>query len=386
MAKTWTVDLDPGCIFGEGSRFLTGKKLKELGATTVMLITDATMKQLGYTDEMEQIIREEGLTVVPYQAETREPTSTMCNVARDFAVEHKIDGIVALGGGAVMDIAKAAGKLLANGGMLEEYLGYEKANIPYKRWSPIICLSTTAGTGAEINNGISIFNDAIQKKGNTKHPATLAITDPYYTYGSPKKLTACVGVDALAHAAETLCNSEYIQNWMSDCLAKEAVSIIFKALPGAYNDDHECRDKMAFAAELAGWSIKLRKTTFGHALGHRFANRYHWAHGICCGICLPAVVRYHAKMDAGVTMTYAHCIGIDCREKSYDQIAAEVVKAFDDLLHAVDMPSMKSLGVEPAFIDEICEDIRSDPKWTLVPHPPVFEEVAVAMHEAYEQY
>ena len=88
-----------------------------------------------------------------------------------------------------------------------------------------------------------------------------------------------------------------------------------------------------------------------------------------------------------MTRTYAKCIGIDCPEGAdMQEVGRKVVKAFDDLLHSVNFPSMKELGVEPAFIDEICNDIRTDPKWTVVPHPPVFEEVAVAMHDAYENY
>lgn len=382
----WTIDMDPGAIFGEDSRKVTGKKMKELGATKVMLVVDDTMKTLGFAGEMEEILKEAGLEVVTYTVETREPTSTMCNVARDFALEHGIDGIVALGGGAVMDIGKMAGKLMANGGNTEDYLGYEKANMPYKVFKPIICLTTTSGTGAEINHGMSIFNDITQKKGNNKHPATLAITDPYYTYNLPKTLTANTGIDALAHAVETLCNSEHIVNWMSDTLAKEAVTLIFEYLPKAYETgDKEARAWMSYAAELAGWAIKMRKTTFGHALGHRFANRYHWPHGVCCGLCLPAVARYNVTGNPYTTRILAKCIGIDCPDDAdMVEVGKQVVAKFDELYKRVGMKTIKEMGVEESFLDEIAEDIRRDTKWTVVPNPPDFDLVRKVLHESYD--
>lgn len=382
---SWLIDMDPGALFGEGARFQTGKKMKALGGSRVLLIVDGTMKQLGFAEEMVNILKEAELEVVEYEAETREPSTNMINACRDFAIEQKIDSIVALGGGAVIDISKCTGKLLANGGNLEDYLGYDNRK-PYKRFSPIICLPTTAGTGAEINHGCSIFNDVTQKKGNTLHPATLAITDPYYTYNCPKGLTAVVGIDALAHATETLCNSQTITHWMSDTLAKEAVTLCFKYLPAAYEtSDKEARDRMAYAAEIAGWAIKMRKTTFGHACGHRFANKYHWPHGVCCGIGLSAVVRYTAECDPYTIRILAQCIGIDCPEDAdMVEVGKKVVAEYDKLMKLVGMKSMKEMGVPEDFIDFLKEDVSKDPKWIIVPNPPDFEKMAKAFHDAYD--
>ena len=102
----WKMDMDPGVVFGIDSRKQIGDRLKDYGATKVLLIYDMVMGQLGYADELKKFTEEAGIEVVMYEAEVGEPTYAMVNRAADFAMEHKIDGIIGLGGGATMDTAK----------------------------------------------------------------------------------------------------------------------------------------------------------------------------------------------------------------------------------------------------------------------------------------
>lgn len=384
----WTMDMDPGVIFGVDSRKRTGQKLKEYGATKVVFIYDAVMGSLGHAAEMEEIIRQAGLAVIPYEAEVGEPTYAMVNRLADFVMEQQADGIVGLGGGATMDTAKFAGRVIANGGRAEDYLGYTKSqnDLTYKTFRSIIVLPTTAGTGAEVNTAVSCITPE-GKKANGRHRATLAIIDPVYTYGLPKSITANTGIDALAHAAESLCNSRAMPNPMADLIEKEAVKLVFQWLPIAYEhgDNKEAREKMCFAAMLGGYAIKLRKTTFGHAIGHRFADRYHWPHGFNCSLGLAALVRYNVTGDPESTRILAECCGVDCPpDADMTEVGKKVVEKFDALLKGVGMKNMKELGVEEEFCDFIKEDVSKDTKWTIVPNPPDFELMGKALHESYD--
>ncbi len=386
--SVWTMDMDPGVVFGVDSRKKTGQKLKDYQATKVLLLYDEIMGKMGCAQELSDIIQAEGMEVVLYEAEVGEPTYAMVNRVADFAMEHQIDGIVGLGGGATMDTAKLAGRVLANGGRAEDFLGYTKSqnDFTYKTFRPIIVLPTTAGTGAEVNTAISCITPE-GKKSNARHRATLAIIDPTYTYSLPKSITANTGIDALTHAAESLCNSKAMPNYMADTIEKECVKLIFKWLPIAYEDgsNKEAREWMSYAAMLGGYAIKLRKTTFGHAIGHRFANRYHWPHGFNCSLGLAALVRYNVTGDPDSTKLLAECCGVACPEGAdMVEVGKQVVEKFDALQKAVGMKSMKEMGVEESFCDFIADDVSKDTKWTIVPNPPDFELMRKALHESYD--
>jgi alcohol dehydrogenase class IV len=382
----WIIDMDPGVVFGEDSRKVTGDKLKEYGATKVMLLHDEIMTSLGYTKDLSDIIREAGMEVIAYQTRLGEPKSGWVDEAARFALENKADGLVGLGGGATIDTAKFVGKLLANGGNAEDYLGYTNTS-GSKTFRPIIVLPTTSGTGAEVNTALACDNESRGRKAFTMQRATLAIIDPTYTYGLPKEVTANTGIDALTHAAESLCNSAAMPNWMADTLGKECVKLVFEWLPTAYNEpgNKDARAWMSYAAMLGGYTIKLRKTTFGHALAQPIGNTYHYPHGVCCSVGMAAVVRYNVTGDPASTRLLAGCCGVPCPEDA-DMIAVgnEVVKRFDGLQKAVGMKNMRELGIPKDFVNEMVDQVSKDEKWKVVPNPPDFELLRKVTHESYD--
>jgi alcohol dehydrogenase class IV len=379
------IDMDPGVVFGEDSRKQTGGKLKEYGAKKVMLFHDEIMTKLGFTEELKEIIKSEGPEVVTYQTELGEPKSSWIDKAAETARQNKVDSLVGLGGGATIDTAKFVGKILANGGKAEDYLGYTNT-AGNNTFRPIIVLPTTAGTGAEVNTALACDNESLKRKAFTMQRATLSIIDPTYTYGLPKEITANTGIDALTHSAESLCNSAAIPNWMADTLCKDSIKMIFKWLPIAYNEpgNKEARARMSYASMLGGYAIKLRKTTFGHALAQPIGNTYHFPHGVCCSVGMAAVVRYNVTGDPGSTRLLAGCCGVDCPgDADMIKVGNEVVKKFDALQKAVGMKNMKELGIPEDFVDYMADMVSKDEKWKVVPNPPDFDLMRKVLRESY---
>lgn len=375
-------------LFGMDSRFQTGEKLKEYGAMRVLLLHDEAMKPLGHADELEEIIRKAGIEVCMYQMAPGEPDSDNVQLVVEFALKHKIDGIVGLGGGACMDTAKLVGKTIANGGRVVDYLGgYTAIGSGSKRFNPIVLLSTTSGTGSEVSYGLMTKNVETGKKIFAVHPGTLAILDPYYTIKLPKSVTAFTGIDAFCHSAECLCNSVAMPNWMADIMSIKSIELVMKYLPIAYDDGEnlEARSAMSYAAMLGGYAITLRKTTFGHAIANQLSDKYHFPHGIGVSCGIAAVARYNVTGDPASTKLWAPAMGIACPENAdLEQVGRQVVEKLDAMQKHIGLKNMKELGVEESFLDVIVDNVAADKKWAIVPNPPKFELVREVLKKSYD--
>ncbi|MFX1298720.1 MAG: iron-containing alcohol dehydrogenase, partial [Promethearchaeota archaeon] len=218
------------------------------------------------------------------------------------------DLIIGLGGGSVMDAGKGIFFLYELPDQkidsLNPFVYYE--NFPSK--AKYVTIPTTSGTGADVVWGL-VLTDTAQKRKIT--PASrqivpnIAIVDPVFTFEMPPTLTASTGLDALTHSIES-----YLSMWrndFSDAYTIKAVEFVFKYLPRAYKkgDDKEAREKMHFAATMAGLSFGNSQATFAHAIGHSIGARFHKPHGMCVGMALPYVMEFSRNNGSGVVQLLA---------------------------------------------------------------------------------
>lgn len=379
----FTCEFETDATFGVDSRKEVGKKLAGYNCTKVLILADEAMFKFGRVDELKEIISAEGMNVVTYQTELGEPAAAKCDRAYEFTKDQGIDGVVALGGGATIDTAKVVCKLMANGGKSDDYIGYGVA-AGNKLFKPLIAMPTTAGTGSEVNWG-GMCSDSQDRKSAVRHPATLAVIDPVYTYGLPQTVTANTGIDALSHCAENLFNTAITPNPMADMCAMRGVELAFKWLPIAYKDgsNEEARYWMSFAALLGGYCLKLRRLNFGHSIANQFSDRYHWPHGVGAGLGLAVIVRYGAKYIPEMTIKLAKALNMEVPDNGdLTELGEKVVEAFDNLLKTVGMKNMKELGVEEEFIETMTEQIKGDTKWKVTPAPD-FDKMKSAIYESY---
>lgn len=197
----------------------------------------------------------------------------------DFARKNNCDFIVALGGGSVMDASKAIALSATNDGDLWDYVhggsgkGKELNNSPL----PIIAITTTAGTGSEVDCGGVITKPETNEKIGIVHPSlfpVLAIVDPELMKTVPPKFTAYQGFDALFHSTEGYISKA--NNIMGDMVQRAAIENIGKYLARAVNDgnDMQAREHVAFANTMSGYSMTVSSCTSEHSLEHAMSG-YH---------------------------------------------------------------------------------------------------------------
>lgn len=385
---TWKIHDLHDAIFGVDSRKQAGEILKSLGGTKALLVCGPNINALGYPEELIGILKEAGIETVLYVKDEGEPTGDMVNKGVAIARAEKIDSIVALGGGSSMDTAKMIGKVLANNaGRAEDLLGgYTALNVGTKVFSPVLLLSTTAGTGSEVSWGLMCENMDNLKKTFSVHPGTYAILDPTYCTTLPKEITATCGMDSLAHSLESLCNSVAMPHPLADMYCREGISASCKGMVAAYNDpnDIEARSYMAYAAMIGGSAITLRKTNLGHAVSNQLVDYYHFSHGVAVSVGLMAQLMYNTEKDPVSSSLIAPCMGIECPEGAdLKEVGQKIYDKIYKMQKDMGVKNMKELNVPEEFCDTIAENVSKDKKWAIVPNPPDFDYLRVVLHQIW---
>lgn len=385
---TWKIHDLHDAIFGVDSRKQAGEILKSLGGTKALLVCGPNINALGYPEELIGILKEAGIETVLYVKDEGEPTGDMVNKGVAIARAEKIDSIVALGGGSSMDTAKMIGKVLANNaGRAEDLLGgYTALNVGTKVFSPVLLLSTTAGTGSEVSWGLMCENMDNLKKTFSVHPGTYAILDPTYYTTLPKEITATCGMDSLAHSLESLCNSVAMPHPLADMYCRGGISASCKGMVAAYNDpnDIEARSYMAYAAMIGGSAITLRKTNLGHAVSNQLVDYYHFSHGVAVSVGLMAQLMYNTEKDPVSSSLIAPCMGIECPEGAdLKEVGQKIYDKIYKMQKDMGVKNMKELNVPEEFCDTIAENVSKDKKWAIVPNPPDFDYLRVVLHQIW---
>ena len=291
-------------IFGEGSLSeLSSQKLPGSRALLV-LSRGGSARRIGAFDKVYSALNSCGEPPVVYEGIGANPSLEQINEGARIAREGGCDFVVALGGGSVMDAAKAISVLAPNG---ENYWDFVTAGtgggLPIKnRALPVVAITTTAGTGSEADATAVVTNPETGEKIGFVHPQmfpVLSIIDSTLTYGVPAMLTAYQGFDALFHAVECYISAK--ANKMSDMLALTSMEYVGKFLARAVKDgsDAEARDGMSFANMLSGMVMTLSGCTANHGMEHAMsAFNPALPHG--AGLIMLATAYFSRELAAGV--------------------------------------------------------------------------------------
>lgn len=297
--------------FGWGVAAHVGQRASALGISHALIVTDSALADSQAYRNTCRALEQAGVAVSSFTDVVLDPTSASVTAAVAAYRAADANGIVALGGGSAMDTAKALGVLAIAGDddITPFFFGGPKAipGIP-----PLICLPTTAGTGAEVTF-VSVITDAMQKKilRDLRIAPNLALVDPELTLTMPPRLTAATGLDALSHALEAL--TSRLASPPSDALALDALERIVRWLPQAvtHGDDVTAREQLALAATLAGMAFMNGRVHLGHAVGHALGTHYKLAHGFACAVCLPAITNFLRPAAAPALARAATALGGD---------------------------------------------------------------------------
>ncbi|WP_207747854.1 iron-containing alcohol dehydrogenase [Clostridium sp. D33t1_170424_F3] len=316
-----------GALNELGNLAMPGKK------AMVLISNGKSTKVNGYLDRTLAQLEKAGVQTAVFDKIMENPIREVIMEGAAFARENGCDFIVALGGGAVLDSSVAISAMATNDGDLWDYVvgGTGKGQPLVNKGLPIVTITTTAGTGSEMNCWGVISNLETKEKigfGNPVLTPVLAIVDPELMVTVPPKYTAFQGFDALFHNTEVMMSNGV--NILSETIAFSAIENIAKYLPRAVKDgkDLEAREHIAYGSTMAGITMQLTSTTAQHSMEHAMS-AYHpnLPHGAGLIMISKAFAEYfiekHACDDQFIKM--AKAMGITNADKPEDFITALVV-------------------------------------------------------------
>ncbi|MCF7745035.1 iron-containing alcohol dehydrogenase [Aeromonas veronii] len=282
-------------LAGEQALEQLASELASLGARRPLLLTDKGVNATGLATLLANVLAEGELPVAAIWDEIPADSSTAVveRIAKRYR-ELDCDSLVALGGGSVIDTAKAVNILTSMGG--DHLLDYSGAGCLTRPLKPLAVVPTTAGTGSEVTLVAVIKDEASGRKVPFTSPfllPQLAVLDPRLTQGLPLNITAATAMDAMTHAIEAFIGTA--KNPVSDALALMAVEKIASALPQIIHDpqNKQLRLQLAEGSTLAGMAFSNSMVGLVHALGHSLGARCHLPHGLCMNLFLPTVLDYN---------------------------------------------------------------------------------------------
>jgi alcohol dehydrogenase class IV len=348
--------------FAAANKLVTGRdallqlpeEIARLGVQRPLIVTDKILIQAGVVAQVEELLP---MKAGIFSDVNPEPEIEIVDLSLQAIREGNHDGLIAVGGGSAIDIAKAASVMATNEGSIEQYFG---TNLVKNPGLPLVAIPTTAGTGSEVTN-ISILSDTKEqvKKGIVS-PYLLpdvAIVSPVMTLTCPPSVTAASGVDALVHAIEA-----YISKFASpltDALAIGAMKLIAVHLPKAYAcpDNLESREAMITASLMAGLAFGNAGVGAVHALAYPLGGRFHMAHGVSNSLLLPYVMKWNKIACLEKLRDVAIALGENVDGLNADQAADAAIAAMTRLCRYVDIPqSLREFNVPESALAEMAED------------------------------
>ena len=342
-------------ITGQAAIEQLAAELTRLNVNNPLIVTDAILVKSGTVDLA--LAQLGGRRYGIFDQVKPEPEISIVEDCTRAYREGEHDGLIGLGGGSAIDIAKGVAAFAGHEGPLAELFGVDLV----KRKGPaLIAIPTTAGTGSEVTN-VAIFSDkqAQLKKGIVSDYLLpdVALVSPVMTLTCPRSVTAASGVDALVHAVESYLSVN--ASPITDAIALGAIKLIAKALPKAYANpaNLQAREDMATASLMAGMAFGNAGVGAVHALAYPLGGRFNIAHGVSNALLLPYVMEWNKMACVERFRDIAEAMGVRVADLSDKDAADLAVKAMADLCAAVDIPSgMRSFNVPEDAIAAMAEE------------------------------
>lgn len=347
--EVWSFHLPTRVVFGEGCLDRIFSVVDSFKPSRIMLVTGRkSMRESGVTGRIINYL--EGYQVVVYDKVGGNPTNGTVEDGIQFLKDEGCDLVIGLGGGSVVDTAKAISLLSKNPGSVDDYLS-EKREI-VNRKLPLIAIPTTAGTGSEVTQYASIIDERKKRKISLTHEyiyPDVAIVDPVLTVAVPKFVTAITGLDVLSQCIEAYWSK--LHTPISDIFALNGIKLIFENLKKAFifRDNMESKKNMALASLFSGVAIGIARTTIVHSVSYPLTVRFKIPHGLACSLTLPSFIKYNAEVVRGRIEDVARTIGTNTTE--------ELIKKVEKLISEVELPKkLSDVGVKKRDINLIVKE------------------------------
>jgi alcohol dehydrogenase class IV len=372
-------------VSGSGEALALAAHCRDLGVQHVLLVTDPGLVQIGLVAPVEASLREAGLSVSCFAEVREDPPESVVEAAAQVGRIAAVDGVIAVGGGSSMDVAKVVAALLAGDQPLQEMYGVEQLR---GGRLPLILVPTTAGTGSEVTPVAVITTGETTKAGVSS--ATLlpdvAVLDADLTLGLPPTVTAMTGVDAMVHAIEAY-TSRHKKNPISDNLARSALSLLGPNIRTAVHDGRQqgARAAMLLGAMQAGQAFANAPVAAVHALAYPLGGHFHIPHGLSNSLVLPAVLRFNLPAAAGLYAELLEFVDPQLARGSDEARAAALISGLEFLISDLGLPStLAEAGVREDSLETLAEDAMLQQRLLINnPRDVAYEDALAIYREAY---
>ena len=399
--------------FKYGSLGVALPELKEMKKKKAFIVTDRVLAELGYVDKITKVLDENGIDFRVFSEVAPDPTLAIARKGAEAMRSYNPDVIIALGGGSPMDAAKIMWVLYEHPeanfhDLAMTFMDISKRIYPFPKMGQkamMVSIPTSAGTGSEVTP-FAVITD---EKTGVKYPLAdfelmpnMAIVDAELMMNMPKGLTASSGIDALVHALEAYVS--VMASEFTNGLALEAIRLVFKYLPQAYNEgttNVKAREKMAHASTIAGMAFANAFLGICHSMAHKLGAEHHIAHGVANGILIDHVIRFNAVDNPrkqasfpqykypNAKWRYAKIAEhLNLGGKNDDEKVENLIKAIQNLKKQINLPStIAECGVtKEAFystLDSMTEDAFDDQCTGANPRYPLMSELKEMYINAY---
>jgi len=278
-------------IFGPGTVERIGDLAAPLGEKALVVIGGGSARKSGLLDEVLGRLERASVGAEVFEGVRGNPKASEADAAGAAINGAGCDLVIGLGGGSVMDVAKATALVATHGPSVTRFLRKEESPSNLYGAPPIICVPTVAGTGSEANDTSVLTDEETGLKGSLRGPACVpgvSILDPDVIATAPARYAVASAVDALCHAMESFVARKH--NPFSDALARAAAGLLVGAIPRLADDEEEARGAVLVGATLAGQALSTSASIITHALEHPLSARLDAHHGEGLAALQPAVL------------------------------------------------------------------------------------------------
>lgn len=354
--------LNETSYFGRGSRAKLGDELKSRGYEKVLVVTDNTLMNSNVTKMVIDVLEMNGITYFVYLHVKPNPTVKNVQDGVMLAQISNVDAIVAVGGGSVIDTAKAISIIIKNP---EHSLVTSLDGVVNTRNKglPLFALPTTAGTAAEVTINYVITDENNMKKMvcvDVHDIPVCAIIDADLMQGMPQQLAASTGMDALTHAMEGYITKA---GWLiPDMFHINAMALIYNNLEKAANEKDEVAvEKMSYAQYIAGMGFSNVGLGIVHSMAHSLGALFDTPHGIANAILLPHVLKFNGVVCPDLFRNMGNAIGLDMNNLTDEEAVGKVVEAVQNLSKKLNIPqTLREVGISKEMIPKLAAQAIND--------------------------
>ena len=361
--------LPPRIEFGDGAIQNLGEHIKSFGCKRPLLVSDAGVMNAGILAKAIEALHASGLPSVTYLDIEPNPTDLSINDGVAAYKSEACDIVIAVGGGSVMDAAKAIRLLTTHAPPLEPYYadvgGIERIR---DDMPPLICVPTTAGTGSEVSQGAIITDTSLNTTDRWRKRAivtpfnmsNIALLDPGITLGMPPALTAATGMDAITHGIEAYTATKY--HPIAEGVALQALRMLSANIQKVYHDggDITARGEMLLGSCMAAFSFQKGLGAV-HSLAHQLSTDAPIPHGVANAILLPPVMEFNFSHATEKYAEIARVLGIDTSSMDNDEAAHAAIDKIRAFNRELNMPKgLGDAGLDRAKIPKLGADAMLD--------------------------